>query len=354
MGSATCTSLPALRGVTHVVFDDPGAEHLLAVGASNVVRAFTALGVGPSRQDVVEHARVRRAWFDEEQKYDHLYSAEIRWEAPVVVWATPCLHDRLNLWRTCRWLRGRGIGRRAVFIVDLPPTPRGPSAPPRAEPFACNDSVFHHSEGALRAHLAAARPWPRERYDEAVRLWEQYVAPDPRRFARRCLQGVRGFPELGPTWAFLSRFFPRLSREGTLRVSRYDEILLRALSAEWKTPVKLYVGDAIQQHQEFFSCSGDVGMVDRLAAWAEHGGSLAVERAPVPVDPGLVMRSHVYRITERGMQLRAELPQLADAPRLPVGGAEAYAPEAPWVLLDDGRLARRGGATGEAPSRRNP
>jgi hypothetical protein len=52
------------------------------------------------------------------------------------------------------------------------------------------------------------------------------------------------------------------------------------------------------------------------------------------------MLSHVYRITERGMQLRAGLPQLADAPRLPVGGAEAYGPEAPWVVLDDGRLVR--------------
>jgi hypothetical protein len=52
------------------------------------------------------------------------------------------------------------------------------------------------------------------------------------------------------------------------------------------------------------------------------------------------MTSSVYRLAERGMQLRSRLPQLADAPRLPVGGAEAYAPEAPWVLLDDGRLVR--------------
>ena len=38
---------------------------------------------------------------------------------------------------------------------------------------------------------------------------------------------------------------------------------------------------------------------------------------------------------------RAGLQQLMDAPRLPVAGAEAYALEAPWVLLDDGRLQSR-------------
>jgi hypothetical protein len=149
---------------------------------------------------------------------------------------------------------------------------------------------------------------------------------------------VEGFPELGPLWSFLSRFFPRRDAGGALLLSRYDDLLLRALSREWQDPGKVYVGDVIQQRSEFLSCSGDAAMADRLAAWAKHDGSSAVEGAPVPGKEDLAMRSHVYRLTERGMQLRAGLPQLADAPRLPVGGAEVYAPEAPWVVLDDGRL----------------
>ncbi|WP_438023628.1 hypothetical protein [Sorangium sp. So ce233] len=53
------------------------------------------------------------------------------------------------------------------------------------------------------------------------------------------------------------------------------------------------------------------------------------------------MLSKVYRLTERGMRLRDKgLDQLTDAPALPIGGTEAYAPSAPWVLLDNGRLAR--------------
>ncbi len=285
-------------------------------------------------------------WFDhdlpygDDETYDHLYSAEVRWETPVVVWATPSIDDRLNLWRTCSWLRDWGIPRRDVLVIDLPPRPRNPGARPRSEPFDYSDSVFHQSDEALRAHLTTARPWPRERYDQAVKLWEQYVSPDPRRFARRCLQGVEGFPELGPLWSFLSRFFPRLSADRSLHLGRYDELILRALSTEWLTPVKVYVGDVIQQYWEFFSCAGDAAMADRMAGWARHGAVLAVEGAPVPGNEELPMKSHVYRLTERGLQLRAGLPQLADAPRLPVGGADAYAPEAPWVVLDDGRLVR--------------
>lgn len=65
----------------------------------------------------------------------------------------------------------------------------------------------------------------------------------------------------------------------------------------------------------------------------------AVERAPDP--PAAVpMLSLVYRITDRGVRLRSRLAQFDDAPRLSLAGVEAYAPEAPWVMGPDGRLAR--------------
>src|SRR5262249_32270941 len=126
----------------------------------------------------------------------------------------------------------------------------------------------------------------------------------------------------------------------SLHLSRYDELLLQALSARWKTPVKVYISDTIQQYREFFACVGDVTMTNRLMAWAEHDAGASVERAPRPRGPDYPMLSSVSRLTKRGKPLRARLPDLADAPRLPVGGAEAYAPEAPWVLRHDGRLAR--------------
>jgi hypothetical protein len=348
---------PAVGSGTHVTFDLdeheagltlnpelPGADYRLKLGLTNIVHAYDALVVGPSRRDALEHARARQVWAGDIKQYDHLYDADVRWETPVVVWATPRLHDRLNLWRTCSWLRERGIPRREVLVIDLPPSPRGPGAAPRSEPFECRGSVFHHTYAALQAHLAAARPWSRRRYDQAVKLWEDYVDPDPRHFARRCLRGIEGFPDVGPTWAFFSRFFPRMGAERTLRLSRYDELLLTGgLSAEWKTPVKVWrhIHELSDPSWELMSCAGDVYMTHRLAAWASHDAGSAVERAPsTQPDHHSRMLSSVYRLTERGVELRAGLPQLADAPRLPIGGAEAYAPETPWVLLDDGRLVR--------------
>ena len=305
------------RSATHVAFDEPGADRLLEFGATNVVRAISSLGVGPSRRDVTEHRRGREAWFDCPDTWDQLYAAEIRWEAPVVVWATRVLHDRLNVWRTCSWLQGRGIPVRDVLIINLPPRGVGtPRAPARVEPFECGDSVCYQSDAALRAHLAAARPWPGERYDEALRLWEQYTSADPRRFARSCLRGAGGFPDLGPTWAFLSRFFPRLGAGRSLRVSRYDEILLSVLSREWVTPVKAYVSDDSDGRWEFFGCTW--GFVHRESGSPLGLPTAQARRSSTPPGPGSSdspMRSRVYRLTEQGVRLRARLPQLADAPR---------------------------------------
>src|SRR5689334_17841414 len=135
----TKRKLPTLGSGTHVVFDTPGVDHLRELGATNLVRACGSPGVGPSRRDVVEYVRVRQAWYRTTETWDDLYSAEVRWETPVVVWVTPNLCHRLDLWRTCSWLRDKGISRLDILIIDLPPTPPGPHAPPRTEPFQCSD-----------------------------------------------------------------------------------------------------------------------------------------------------------------------------------------------------------------------
>ena len=327
-----------LRSGTHVVFDAATEHSLTELGATNVVCASANLVMGPSRRDALEHLRAREAWYGCRDTWDHLYATAVRWEAPIVSWVSPSVADRLNLWRSCTWFRDRGIPRRDVLILELGPAPLGPHAALHARRSDEIQSVSDHPDAALLAHLPRARPWPRDRYDHAVKLWEQFVDADPRRFARSCLRGVRGFPELHRTWGLLSRFFPRMSRERGLRVSRFDELLLSALSAEWRTPLDVFLHDRSEEWQELRHCAGDVGMADRLRDWAKHDAS-AVEGAPGP-RPDRPMLSHVYRLTERGMQLRTGLPHLAGAPRLPMAGTEAYAPETPWVLLDDGRLVR--------------
>jgi hypothetical protein len=340
---------PALRSATHVVFDIFTSDRLLQVGATSVVCASDRLSVGPSRRDGPEHARAREAWWNSPETWDHLYSAELRRDPPFVLWASASLNDRLNLWRTCSWLHHLGVAARDVFILELEPAPcsSGPAREPEepVSPFDCSSSVSDHADEVLLERLATARPWPRARYARALRLWDQYGDADPLRFVRSCTRGVQGFPELGPLWALLSRFFPRRSAGGTLSLSRFDELLLTTLSAEWQTPVKVFAHESQpgEELRQSLYCTGDLFLSRRLDHWANGGSSPAVERAPGPrpAEARGPMTSCVYRLTERGILLRAGLPDLADAPRLPVAGTEAYAPEAPWVLLDDGRLTSR-------------
>ena len=115
------------------------------------------------------------------------------------------------------------------------------------------------------------------------------------------------------------------------------------LSGEWQTPVAVFVhkAQAGVELRQLLSCTGDGFLRMRLDQWAAHGSSPAVERAAGTKQPENPMLSSVYRLSERGMQLRETgLKQLTEAPALPVGGTEAYGMGAPRALLEDGCLVR--------------
>src|SRR5262249_38457472 len=115
----TMTNLPALLSATHVAFDAFTTERLLQLGATNVVRASDCLLIGPSHRDALEHTRARQAWWNSSEEWDRLYSPEVRWEPPVVVWVSASIVERVNLWRTCSWLRHLGIATRDVRILEF-------------------------------------------------------------------------------------------------------------------------------------------------------------------------------------------------------------------------------------------
>ncbi|WP_437655340.1 hypothetical protein [Sorangium sp. So ce1182] len=336
---------PTLRNATHVAFDTPTAEQLLRMGASGVVPASDCLVIGPSRQAAEEHARAREVFLASPEKFDRLYSLEVCWKPPVVLWVSSSVHERVNLWRACSWLRHLGIACGDVLILEFEPRPPAGVPEEPMPPFDCSSSVSDHPDDVLREHLDNAQPWPRERYDRAIRLWDSYVDENPSPFVESCIRGVEGFPELAPLWALLSCFFPRRATEGALRLSRFDELLLTILSMEWQTPVAVFAHKSQLgvELRQLLSCTGDLFLPCRLEHWADHDPIPAMERAPGPKPPdaGYPMLSEVYRLTERGVRLRDRgLEHLADAPRLPIAGTEAYAPSSPWVVLEDGRLAR--------------
>lgn len=83
----------------------------------------------------------------------------------------------------------------------------------------------------------------------------------------------------------------------------------------------------------------------RTCAWLRdlgfsHRDVIVIERAAGP-KAELPMKSFRYRVTGDGLRLREQgLARLTDAPELPLAGTAAYAAAQPWVLLEDGRLAR--------------
>jgi hypothetical protein len=340
------SSHPAMGSATHVVFDPLVSERLSELGASNVVCTSDGLVIGPSCRDAVQHARARAAWWGSPDESDRLCSPSTRWAPPIVVWTSANPLDRLNLWRTCSWLRHRRISPRDVLVIAFDPVP-GKGAPrPR-----CSESVADQSDEQLLKRLERAHPWRPARHDRAVALWDKYVDANLQRFARACQRGVEGFPELASLWELLSAFFPRQTPDGALRLSRFDELMFTVLAGEWQTPVAIFLHEALR---ELVSCTGDLFLPRRLDAWADHGSAPAVERAVGP-KPHTPMLSSVYRLTEHGRRLRAEgLAQVADAPRLPVAGTAAYAPEAPWVLLDDGRRSSRSERAPSEPPMKPP
>jgi hypothetical protein len=312
--------------------DMPVLERLKKMGAENVVQVAENLVLGPCPRDAGEHKRTRTAWWGYDGPWDQLYAPDVRWEPPIVAWVSASPKERLNLWRTCSWLDHLGLSHRDVIILDFER-----SNDPDVDPCGCGESVAPHPDEALLARLAEGRPWPRARFERAVDLWHRYVDADWSRFARTCARGLDGFPELSTVWSLLSNFFPRRTADGVLHLSRYDELLLRRLKKDWLTPVIIYAHGPDEWNDLKF-CAGDLFVPLRLDHWVGHGPSLAVERAPGPRGPENPMLSSVYRLTERGRQLRRRLPHLTDAPSLPVAGTEAYG--APWVLRDDGRLVR--------------
>jgi hypothetical protein len=328
-------SAPSIRTGTHLAFDTSTTERLQKLGATNVVRAADMLLIGPSRGDGAEHARLRRAWWGSSDEWDRLHAADVRWEPPIAIWASTSPADRVNRWRACRRLRDAGLSYRDVLIVDLE---RAPCGNPDYDPLRCSESVSDHPDEVLLARLGEARPWPRARYDRAVDLWRRYVDADPSGFARTCVRGLAGFPELPTVWFLVSSFFPRQMPDGALHLSRFDELLMNRLSTDWKTPVEVY-GRGPEPWEQLICCTGDIFVAMRLEHWASHGTPPAVERAPWR-QPDNPMLAFVYRLTARGLALQAGVAPLAAAPPLPMAGTAAYAAGSPWVLRGDGRLVR--------------
>lgn len=333
---------PLLHSAVHVAFDSAVPEVLSEVGALHVVRVSDSLLMGPCRADHQENRRARLAWDSTWNQFDQLCEPGIDWQRPIVLWVAESMSQRVSLWRVCNWLSQLGVPASAVYLLSFEAAPpRRPTAKARP-PFDCTASVAHHPEEVLLERLARASAIPRTSYEQAARLWEEYAAPDPRPFVEHCLVGLEGWPELGPLWSFLSSFFPRRHADGVLRVSRYDDLLLLALSEEPQTPVQIFLHNSptVEEWQYLLSGTGDIALAQRLDQWARHGDPPAVKKAAGPKADN-PMLSNVFQISDVGQRVRAAgMAALTEAPPWPIAGVEAYSAAAWWVIESSATAAR--------------
>ncbi len=77
-----------LQLATHVAFHTFTTERLMKMGARSVVRVADNLILGPCRLDAEDHTRMRTASWGWDETWDRLYSPDVLWEPPVVVWVS--------------------------------------------------------------------------------------------------------------------------------------------------------------------------------------------------------------------------------------------------------------------------
>ncbi len=140
--------------------------------------------------------------------------------------------------------------------------------------------------------------------------------------------------ELG---SYQAGFFPRLD-EDALVLSRFDELLFSCLQGRGSTAVDVFVSRAAageELRRKWLSLTGDIFLSLRLARWAAHnGGDAALVSEPYRADN--VMTAARYRLSDRGhVIMQHGLSEIAQGAPLPVWGAMAYDPLAPWVVADD-------------------
>jgi hypothetical protein len=131
-------------------------------------------------------------------------------------------------------------------------------------------------------------------------------------------------------------FFPRLGPRG-LALSRFDELVFSCIGDDALTPVDVFAHDSAagEELRRWLTHTGDVFLATRLSQWAQHRGAEAALESE-PVRPDRRMLEARYRLSKVGQAIRRQgLQDIGQGPPVAVFGAVAYAPLAPWVVLDD-------------------
>jgi hypothetical protein len=244
---------------------------------------------------------------------------------PVIAWTSPLWSDTLALWGLCAWRLAHHPEQPEVELVVLGDA---------------SDTGF--DRGSIRVTPAdarraqdGARALSLTRVQDMARCWQAVCGRSPVLSAGGGRTG-RARKEIAPLGTFQAGFFPRLDGRA-LALSRFDALLFSCLGKRWSSPVDVFVrrSPAGEELRKWLTLTGDVFLAMRLRHWAGHQGARAALETE-PYQPANIMKEARYRLSDAGDALQRDgLAEITLGAPLPVWGATAYDPLAPWVVTDD-------------------
>lgn len=291
--------------------------------------------VGPVANDPQAHIDARCDYWKLRGRERSKFRAALRKVAqtlssdePIVVWGSPQWGDRVALWALYAFREAlRPGGPPPGLVLMGTPQTEGEAATGGLNP------SFSPAEAQDR--ILSVRSPPGAELARFGRGFRRLCGAAPV-LSRSLAQGVEG-RELGELGDYQAAFFPSV-RDGRLHLSLFDDLVFQCLEAAGQaTPVQVFVSRAPagEPLRRWLTLTGDIFLALRLAQWAEHQNGAALSSEPL--DPNNIMKAARYSLTEKGRSLRAMgLPALSDGPPLPVWGATAYSPDAPWAQFGPG------------------
>lgn len=302
----------------------------LAEVASPVVADDDNLLLGPSRVDPKRHRAARVRYWGGEPSADLNEELARSDGPPVCVALPPTPGGLMSLCRICASVVERG---RALFVVDLNPDaagafPQGPG-PGRAISLNIADALLRKPPVVQWSKLETAL---------AATLWKLWCRRSPVAFSRFCASGSMFHPQLANLGRYHAGLFPRRAGNGLLP-SLFDELLLRQLSQEWLSPVKVYANalNAGSELAAWFPHTGDLYITKRLNEWYRHTRGRIIERRNAHHPRPSEMTRWSFRWRAGSEAILEALPSVQAAPPVSIGGATAYDPDRAWVCQFDAR-----------------
>jgi len=236
--------------LVHLIHGDVAGGSLRVAGTSveNIAVLRDVLSTGPCHADPAVHPVLRRmhwsrhGWFFMEPDHvRNLYASletdilgagqlhqrlsDLPPRSVLVLWSTPTWSNQLQLWWTLDALERSGFDHRRIRLVGL----RGRVA---------GSGLGSIPSDRFRTALPRARPLTRPQFRAGAALWRDFAAASPERFEAARRRGSKYFPALRASAEEFGWNFPRPGRRGRLRLSEFDEALLRqhASSAKVSSP----------------------------------------------------------------------------------------------------------------------